>query len=193
MDHYSFFFPDLHTHIHIYYYLECTIPRLHFINLQETNAYCQLIIFFLSLPNRSEVTWRHLSQNPWVVRLQRYTIYPLTLLKQADGIHNALCFPSPLPLLAFSRDRPADDTDPLWHFTLCSLIVAADSGTAHHTAAYSLFFPPFGCFSFFFFRGGAWDLLHCSHVAWWSEGFSRCSKTACGSIKLNVYLFFSLI
>jgi len=102
-----------------------------------------------------------------------YTILALTLLKQAWPIGFAILCTSPL-LLAFSSDRGANDTDPLWHFTLCFLIAAADSGVAHHTAEYFLF-------SFFFFFCFVRWLVH-DIVLYWLIAPLTCCKILCHEV-----------
>lgn len=139
--------------MYIYLYLMCTSALLYFINQHKTNVNCQLIIFFLFWPTWIGEVWHwQLDFSSCPAITLHDLLSHVTETGLADGIRRALRFLSPPLLLAFSCDRAADDTDPLWHFTLCSLIAAADSGIAHHTAAYFLFFPLFGFFfSLFFF------------------------------------------
>lgn len=60
--------------------------------------------------------------------------FPAVWLKRSWPVGLAVPGAPPL-LLAFSSDGAADDTDPLWHLTLCSLIAAVDAKLAHRAAA----------------------------------------------------------
>lgn len=140
--------------------------------LHQTNAYRQLIIvhLFCAYLTAPELDSR-------VVLLHDIPSH-IAKTGLADGIRCALCFPSPPLLLAFSCDRAADDTDPLWHFTLYFLIAAADSGTAHPTAPY--FFYPLTSFLSFFevtCRGWCWLI-----VVQWHHSISPCYITQLHSI-----------
>lgn len=138
-----FYFPDARAHLsppHVHLWPlvihppagdKCILPVNH--------------IFAVSVPPLIGAGWH---DSVWT-RLPELSCHNVTrsplclaLLKPARPMGFAVLSASPLLRSSwpFPCDRAADDTDPLWHFTLCSLIAAADSGIAHHTAAYFLLF-----------------------------------------------------